>query len=357
MSTPFNILDKMIELNPYAIGWGDKEGHVFKVNKAFIELFGSEPPPYYNIFKDPNLTRPEFSESFKKMMKGETVDFPEIWFNTHKFDPRLPDKDVCIRTVVFAIKDENGNIENFIAMHEDITKRKMLEKAKDEFIKVVSHELRTPLAIIKESISQVIEGLHGKVTKGQKASLMTSYSNVARLSKNIHNLLTISQIRTGGAELHNAKVDMAELIKKISLPFAECSKKMGLKFCVKCPAKPVKVSIDKAKISEVISNLLDNATKFTKKGKVEISLTAKKDNFECSVADSGVGISENYIKNIFEPFEQIERSAGPGEKGIGLGLSIAKGFIKLHGGRIWAESKEGRGTKVSFSIPREPRSS
>ncbi|MBI2091587.1 MAG: PAS domain-containing sensor histidine kinase [Deltaproteobacteria bacterium] len=347
------VLNSIIELNPYAIGFGDKEGHVFKVNKAFIDLFGSAPPPDYNIYKDPNLTKPEFSELFEKMRKGETVAFPEIWFNAHKANPNLPDKEICVRTVVFAIKGAGGDILYFIAMHEDITKRKRLEKIKDEFIGIVSHELRTPLTILKEGLSQVLDGLHGAINNKLRDALTNSLSNVERLTKNIQNLLVVSQVRTGDLQLKKAAADIVSLIKKSCSKYKVIAKKNGLKFNLKAPSMAVKTFIDAEKIIKAFEHLLENAVKFTNKGEINVELRVKDKHVECLVSDTGTGIASEDMPRLFELFEQIERKPGPGERGVGIGLAIVKGIILLHGGKIWAESKLGRGTKITFSIPRK----
>jgi two-component system sensor histidine kinase VicK len=110
--------------------------------------------------------------------------------------------------------------------------------------------------------------------------------------------------------------------------------------------------VDPDKITQVLSNLVDNAIKFTPEGgTAHIFLTASKDGAVCEVRDTGVGIARENLNKAFEKFQQFSRQAGPGEKGFGLGLPIAKGIIELHKGRIWIKSRLGKGTRVMFSLP------
>ncbi len=110
--------------------------------------------------------------------------------------------------------------------------------------------------------------------------------------------------------------------------------------------------LDRDKIIQVFANLIGNAIKFTEKGFVEVSVHDKDDYVECVVSDTGIGIPEEGVPELFSKFRQLSRQAAPGEKGIGLGLVITKSIIELHHGKIWIESKLGEGTKVIFTLPK-----
>ncbi len=121
-------VDQIIELNPYAIGEADGEGHSIRANKAFIDLFGTYPPEGYSIFDDPLLKKGGFSEKALKVKEGRVVKLPENWYNPHDLNPALPDKLVCIYTILFPIMNKSGEIENIIFMYENITERKSAEE-------------------------------------------------------------------------------------------------------------------------------------------------------------------------------------------------------------------------------------
>ena len=119
-----------------------------------------------------------------------------------------------------------------------------------------------------------------------------------------------------------------------------------------CPQKKIEIYADEDRIIRVLTNLLDNAIKFTSKGSVEISVQEKGNMVEFAVVDTGIGISSKDFPKIFNRFRQFGRKNGPGEKGTGLGLSIVKGNIELHKGKIHVKSEVGKGTKVVFSLPK-----
>ena len=127
------ILRDIVEKNPLAIQILDKDGFTLKVNVAFIGIFGTKPPPDYSIFKDPQLKKHGFIESFERVKKGEVLNFPDTLYNAHDSDSKAPDSPHWLRAVVFPLCDEKGNPERFVIMHENITERKLAEdRQRDE---------------------------------------------------------------------------------------------------------------------------------------------------------------------------------------------------------------------------------
>lgn len=228
-----------------------------------------------------------------------------------------------------------------------------LDQLKSEFISTVSHELRTPLSITKEGISLVVDEIPGKVNPKQKGILRTASENIDRLARIINDLLDISKIEAGKAELKKSPVDLRDLIKHVADSFSPEIKKKGLQLKVDLPQERAELNIDPDRITQVIINLVGNAVKFTEKGQVEIGLELKPDEVECSVSDSGVGIAADNLPKVFGKFQQFSRTAGGGAKGTGLGLSIVKGIVEMHGGKVRVESELGAGSKFTFSLPRK----
>lgn len=227
-----------------------------------------------------------------------------------------------------------------------------LDQLKSDFVSMVSHELRTPLSIVKEGVSLVVEGIPGPINLKQQEILSASKNNIDRLTRIINDLLDISKIEAGKAELKKEQVDLIKLIEQILLLFAPKIKEKGLVVIRGFSDKPINIFIDADKITQVFTNLINNALKFTPKGQIIVSVKEKENEVECSVIDSGIGIAEENLSKMFEKFQQIGRFPGPGEKGTGLGLSIAKGIIELHNGRIWVESGLNKGSKFSFTLPK-----
>ena len=207
------------------------------------------------------------------------------------------------------------------------------------------------MSIAKESVSQVVEGLHGKLTNDQRHFLSISLSNIDRLSRIVNDLLDISKIESG-IKLKKELINAVELAKAVIFDFYLKAKAKGIEIKESFSDKKIEVYVDKDRIIQVFSNLIDNAIKFTDKGDITIAITDKKDVVECNISDTGAGISEEDIPKLFAKFQQLRRPDGQGEKGTGLGLAISKGIVELHKDRIWVESVLGKGTKISFTLPK-----
>jgi len=227
-----------------------------------------------------------------------------------------------------------------------------LDQLKADFISTVSHELRTPLSITKEGISLVLDKTAGEINEKQEKMLGTARSNIDRLARIIDDLLDISKIEAGKVELKRELVDIAGLIRQVAFSFELSLKERKIELKVNVPEKQLDAFIDPDKTTQVFTNLIGNALKFTYRGYIEISLQEKEKEIACIVADTGSGIDQEDLPKVFSKFQQFGRLPGPGEKGTGLGLAITKGIIELHGGKIWVESKLGEGTKFSFILPK-----
>ncbi|MEW5902053.1 MAG: ATP-binding protein, partial [Acidobacteriota bacterium] len=168
----------------------------------------------------------------------------------------------------------------------------------------------------------------------------------------IDGLLDVSKIEAGKVELKKEDIDLENLIRMIALAFESKAKEKGLELKLRLPRQPLLVYADEDKLNQILTNLVDNAVKFTARGWVEISAGEKDQHIECRVRDSGMGIAAADLPKIFDRFTQFGRKDGPGEKGTGLGLSIVKGLVEILRGEIHVESEVGRGTTVSFTLPK-----
>ncbi|MFH1287390.1 MAG: ATP-binding protein, partial [bacterium] len=182
--------------------------------------------------------------------------------------------------------------------------------------------------------------------------LITAKDNMDRLTRIINNLLDISKIEAGKTELMKGLIEITSLIKKVATSFESNAKEKGLELRVSLPKEGIEIYADADKMIQVFINLVANAVKFTEKGYIEISVEEKEEIVECSVADTGIGISKDDLPKLFSKFQQFGRVPGSGEKGTGLGLSIAKGIVEMHNGRIRVESESGKGTKFTFTVPK-----
>ncbi|TBR16718.1 HAMP domain-containing histidine kinase [bacterium] len=229
---------------------------------------------------------------------------------------------------------------------------KELDRLKSDFVSVVSHELRSPLAMVRESVAQVTEGMHGEITDNQKRFLFMAVNNIDRLARIISDLLDISRIESGRINLHKDFYDLMDLMENSLFLFDPQIKEKNLQIIREYSADSARVAyVDKDRMTQVFNNLIENAVKFTEKGHIKVWIHCTKNIVECAVVDTGVGIAEENMPKVFNKFEQFTRSAGSGAKGTGLGLSIVKGMVELHSGSVWAESKLGEGSAFGFRIP------
>lgn len=324
------ILAKFPSEDPYPIFRISKEGTILYANNSALPLLQS--------------WKRKIGENAPDHLRKWVAETLETGLKKHV----EVDHEHQIFSFVFAPIIDAGYVNIYA---QDITERKRLEHLKEEFVSTVSHELRTPLAILKEGISQVWEGLHGDLSQEQKKILAMALKGVDRLSNIINDLLDISKIEAGRVILKKRLIDLTDLVREIISIFQVEIKNRKLALKSQFPEKPVYVYADRGKIFQVLTNLVGNALKFTEKGFIEICVENSQEAVICSVSDTGRSISPKDLSKVFEKFQQFSRTAGPGERGTGLGLSICKGLVESHGGKIWVESKLGRGSRFTFTLP------
>lgn len=229
-----------------------------------------------------------------------------------------------------------------------------LDKLKNEFIAITSHELRTPLGLILGHATFLRE-LIGDDFHEQVDVIVR---NASRLKEIIESLSSVDNYETGGSLVRSRRVSVARIIEDVSSSFREMAMSKGIAMKTEIPeGRELWVDIDGGKIAIVLSNLLKNALTFTNEGgRVFIRGEQKPEYVTVSVQDNGLGIPTKDLPRIFNRFYQVESHLTRRHGGMGLGLSVAKLMIEMHGGRIWAESKEGEGSTFTFLLPANKKS-
>ena len=231
---------------------------------------------------------------------------------------------------------------------------KKLDRAKSEFISIASHQLRTPLSVVKGYVSMLSEGTYGSLPPRTKKPVDNVYRANERLIKLVNDLLSLSRIESGKIEIKLEKACLQEIISNLAedLKTQAHSKNIYLRFDKPKTSLP-NILIDEAKIKEVISNLIDNAIKYTAKGGVTITLRkqkfGKQEKAVIEIKDTGLGMTKKEISKIFQSFSRGTAGVKLYTGGAGLGLYIAKKFANMHGGNIKAMS-EGKGKGSTFYI-------
>ncbi len=234
----------------------------------------------------------------------------------------------------------------------------MSEKPKSDLdlILFLAHELRAPLAIVKESIALVVDKVLGKTNDKQQVVLLTARRNVDRIDRIIMNVVDTFKLEAGRLELQKTSFDLMAVVRQVAGVFQPVADAGGVQLKVVTSHETLPITADKARLTNVFSQLVGNAFKFTRTGRVEIALKRTPDGVECKVQDTGIGIASEDMDKLFKKFEQFGWAPGGGEKGMGLGLVVCKGILDLHGGKISAQSRLGEGSTFTFTLPAGTRS-
>ncbi len=241
-----------------------------------------------------------------------------------------------------------------LGLEEKIKEVETLCNLKSEFTSVVSHELRTPLAPIKEGIDLVLEQALGPINDSQKELLGIAKRNVERLIRLINDVLDFAKLTSRKAEFQVSAVRVNDLINSVVEVYRRVIEKKGLSCRVELTATDgLNVEINEDRINQVLSNLFDNAVKFTETGGITIttSLAGEGRYVTVCMKDTGIGIAAGDLDKLFQAFSQLGNKGNRKTGGTGLGLAICREILEQSGGRVWVESEPGKGSKFCFSLP------
>lgn len=254
-----------------------------------------------------------------------------------------------------SIAYENALLSKRLQQNAEELDRTRLEQLemKDEFISHVSHELRSPLAAVHQFTTIMLDGLAGELNGGQREYLEIVLRNSLQLRDMIDDLLEVTRAQTGRLTMAPEPTAICDLFRPMIQTYQRRAAEKGIAFRTSCPPDLPLVAADPSRLLQVLSNLLDNALKFTSEGEVFLSASLDEDEkFVCvTVTDTGCGISADSLPKIFDRLYQSPNTVVLSRKGLGLGLHICQHLVELHGGRIEAEGKEGEGTTVFFTLP------
>ena len=256
-----------------------------------------------------------------------------------------------------ALEDANRNLEQRVRertaeLQEALHKLSELNQLKANFVANISHELRTPLTHIKGYLELFHSSALGELTEEQKSAIEVSRRAAARLENLVENLILFSVASRGEMTLKLNPMALENIIDQaVASAWAKAAEK-GVEFNIDIPANLPLLKADAEKVKWVISQLLDNAVKFTDAGgRVTLSAQPEADRLVMiSEIDTGIGISEGRLKELFEPFHQLDGSATRRFGGTGMGLALARQIIEAHGSVIEVESKEGKGSTFRFPL-------
>ncbi|EPR09615.1 HAMP domain-containing sensor histidine kinase [Ruminiclostridium papyrosolvens] len=323
----------------------DTEYRIILLNDAFEKIF--------NVSEEV-LTNKHFLEGIRN---GEIFDFISGTFKSGSeteqkiFAVKANREDYYFNIIVTTVKDNNANLSGIIAVFQNVTHLKELEKIRTDFIATISHEFKTPLTSIVMGTDILSDEGVGHLNDDQKQIIKAIREDSDRLTKLVNDLLELTRIESGKAIFKIKEYAIDDIIECAVKPFYQIAEQQDKTLYFKCKEDMPHVIADFEKITWVLNNLISNALKYTNAGD-EISVTARvdKDNMMCvTVKDTGLGIPEEYIDNIFEKFVQV-KDADFEVRGTGLGLAVVREIIEAHHGRIWCESRLDVGSSFSFTL-------
>lgn len=271
----------------------------------------------------------------------------------HEFEFEAPQRQILqLREV--QVRTPGGRSYGRLLHIHDITRERIIDEMKSDFISLVSHELRTPLTSILGFSSYILTGRLGPVSEGQRPALESVHRQARRLSAIISDFLDVSRIESGKIEMKKEPVSVRGIADRVIEDLRPQAAERSIQVATWTEEDPALLTAlgDEPRIAQVFTNLISNALKFTdREGHIDVLLARENGSVLCRVRDSGCGIPADELDKVFDRFYQVEKVVTRKTGGTGLGLAIVKNIVEAHGGRIWIESELGSGTQVSFTLP------
>ncbi|MDI6606769.1 MAG: PAS domain-containing protein, partial [Candidatus Omnitrophota bacterium] len=307
----YRLLQDLMDCIPDVIYFKDRKGRFLLVNQAHAKGLGMSPEKVIGksdfdihpkerakfMVKDDEYVMSTGKPIIDKIERSTRADGVDNYVSTTKI-PRYDDRgkviglvgitrDITHRMQLESLREERNEFKKKLSALEEIN------KMKSEFISIVSHELKTPLAIVKEGVSLILDGIKGAVNEGQQKVLVSVQNNAERLRRLIEELLDVSRIEKGKLKLNYSLINLNELIKDSSAYYKKLAQEKGLILNYRLPRQELNIFLDPERVTQVISNLIDNAIKFTEQGgNIEIEIKIIGDKIRIGVIDTGVGIAK-----------------------------------------------------------------
>lgn len=339
----------LADFMPQFIWRADKSGSLFYWNKSVYEYTGLT---YEQMMGEPgwlSVVHPDEAEKNVQVWL-KSIETGQPFLFEHRFKGMNGEYRWQLSRAI-PVKNKFGEIESWIGTSTDIEDIKKAEEQKNDFIKMANHELKTPVTIIKGYV-QMLNKTHGNSDDPVlSTSLSTINSQVNKLNKLISDLLDITRMETGQMPLHKDNHPIGDIVKSGIDDMVAASESHKINYHDNGYGN-VEVYIDKDRISQIISNLLTNAIKYSPgKDAVFVELTMDKQEIIVSVTDKGIGMDKEQIEHIFKRFYRVPGEAEKTFPGFGIGLYIVSELLERHKGNIWVESEKGKGSTFYFSLP------
>lgn len=280
------------------------------------------------------------------------------------------ERHISVSISVSPLADKNGELSGIVGIMRDISEEKLAERQRSEFISTASHEMRTPVAAIEGYLALAMNDKVSKVDSKARSYLQKAHESAQHLGTLFQDLLTSSKAEDGRLINHPEVIEMSGFLGQVceDLRFVAEQKHLAVEYVVgvsgaNMNAKSETGSIrvvqplyyvyaDPDRIREVVTNLFDNAVKYTTQGKISVGLTGDDTIVQIYVRDTGNGIAHEDIPHLFQKFYRVDNSDTREIGGTGLGLFISRKIVELYNGRIWVDSEQGKGSTFFINLPR-----
>ncbi len=332
----------------------DTEGKIILFNPSAENIFGLSNNVYgkkfpkkdnYSMKNIKELIKYEYSVKVAEELKIDNDSIEEVVINNGDGEQTYK---VTTSGVIGKNKENLGTMKIFY----NLTREKMIDKLKSEFISIAAHQLRTPLSAIKWSIKMILDGDAGELNEEQSEILTKGYESNERIIILVNDMLNVSRIEEGRFGYSFEMSNFHEVFDQVAMNLAPKIKEADLKFDVSIPDEVPDIYMDKSKMTMVLQNLLENAVKYTQShGKLSLSLEVEDKFIKARVKDNGVGIPKEDQVKLFSKFFRASNVIKLQTEGSGLGLFIVKNVVEKHGGKIVCNSEEGIGTEFIVTLP------
>jgi PAS domain S-box-containing protein len=333
--------------------YNDQLGRIVLVNRAAEQilsrraqdLIGRDLKDLFRLFTAGPRT--SILEAMRAILTTPQADIPPEAFQTVlQIDNRT------ISAHLASVVTEGDEFLGIVTVFRDITKEVEADQAKSEFVSTVSHELRTPMTAIKGYTDLIYSGAVGEINDNQKRFLGIVQSNTERLTALISDLLDISRVETGRVRFEPEPVQLGDIVKNVIDALAPNAEDKGHSLNLKVEPDLPEIMGDPNRLNQVFTNLVGNSIKYTPEdGEVYVAVYSVGEAVRADVRDNGIGIYSEDLSKIFDRFYRADHPLVQESRGSGLGLSIVKMFVEMHGGRVWAESGAGTGSTFTVLLP------
>jgi PAS domain S-box-containing protein len=332
-------------------GWPSKEATGLSY-KSVLNMVDDKGKPYEEG-KDP------FGQAYTS---GNTAHITDASIQTRS------NTTLSIDLRVSPLRGQDDTIRGLVGVFRDVSQQRKEEAQRADFISTASHEMRTPVAAIEGYLALALNDKVSNIDQKARSFLVKAHESTQHLGQLFQDLLTSAKAEDGRLTNHPKVVEMSSFVETLAdgLRFAAQSKGLAVEFVLGAEGSIVDASetsvvkplyyahVDPDRMREVVTNIFDNAVKYTEKGRVTIGLTGDEKVIQIRVADTGNGIPSEDIPHLFQKFYRVDNSSTRTIGGTGLGLFICRKIVEMYSGRIWVESEVGRGTTFFINVPRIP---